>query len=177
MEAKRSFSKTNLGAWVPQETGFGNPRGSSLFAAMKTSTAHRILVRARPQQCCSTFVVSFCSYRNPGNYLSLRQPNLWTVDTFAVIHANFAAHRSHSSLPVSQNSNVPSAPFSLIDFTAAAKIEGDESHVATIVLHPGETLRAESGSMVFMTEGIVSKFIHLTEWIVLWSVHFIFAHT
>jgi hypothetical protein len=54
----------------------------------------------------------------------------------------------------SSSSNLPST---LIDFQVAAKIEGKESHVATIELRPGETLRAESGAMLFMTEGIVSK--------------------
>ena len=51
-----------------------------------------------------------------------------------------------------------SLPTKLIDFQTQAKIEGDESHVATIRLHPGETLRAEAGAMLFMTEGVVSKF-------------------
>jgi Mitochondrial biogenesis AIM24 len=44
-----------------------------------------------------------------------------------------------------------------IDFDVALKIVGDESHVAQIELRPGEMLRAESGAMLFMTGGIVSK--------------------
>jgi hypothetical protein len=87
------------------------------------------------------------------------------METFSVMDFNHVSHRSHSSLPVSQNSNIPSTS-SRIDFTAAAKIEGDESHVATIVLQPGEILRAESGAMVFMTEGVVSTYIHVTELII-----------
>jgi hypothetical protein len=65
-----------------------------------------------------------------------------------------------SNLP--QSSNIDSSsdlPAKCIDFTAASKIEGDESHIATIILHPGETLRAESGSMIFMTEGVVCKYV------------------
>lgn len=42
----------------------------------------------------------------------------------------------------------------LIPFSVSAKIEGEESQIATVRLRPGETLRAESGSMLFMTEGI-----------------------
>jgi hypothetical protein len=50
-------------------------------------------------------------------------------------------------------------PTKYIDFTASSKIEGEESHIATVTLHPGEVLRAESGSMIYMTEGVVCKFI------------------
>ncbi|CAB9511650.1 Pfam:DUF124 [Seminavis robusta] len=46
-------------------------------------------------------------------------------------------------------------PAKLIDFQASSKIEGEESHIATVHLAPGETLRAESGAMLFMTQGIV----------------------
>lgn len=46
-------------------------------------------------------------------------------------------------------------PAKLIDFQVSSKIEGEESHIATVELRPGETLRAEAGAMLFMTEGIV----------------------
>ena len=45
------------------------------------------------------------------------------------------------------SNHLPSKP--IIDFQIAAKIEGEESQIATIDLMPGETLRAESGSMLF----------------------------
>jgi uncharacterized protein (TIGR00266 family) len=41
-----------------------------------------------------------------------------------------------------------------VDLQASAKIEGEESQIATITLKPGQTLRAESGSMIYMTEGV-----------------------
>lgn len=41
-----------------------------------------------------------------------------------------------------------------IDFAVSSKIEGEESQIATIQLRPGEKLRAESGAMLFMTQGI-----------------------
>lgn len=41
-----------------------------------------------------------------------------------------------------------------LDLQTSAKIEGEESQIATITLRPGQTLRAESGSMIFMTEGV-----------------------
>ena len=41
-----------------------------------------------------------------------------------------------------------------VDFTTNAKIEGEESQIATVRLAPGERIRAESGSMLYMTQGI-----------------------
>jgi uncharacterized protein (TIGR00266 family) len=57
---------------------------------------------------------------------------------------------SSSNLPSTENTK-------LIDFQVAAKVEGEESEVATIALRPGETLRAESGAMLFMTQGVVME--------------------
>lgn len=45
-------------------------------------------------------------------------------------------------------------PAKLIDFSISAKIEGEESQVAMVQLKPGETLRAESGAMLFMTQHV-----------------------
>ena len=69
---------------------------------------------------------------------------------------------SFSSLPSKKNDNdedntennklvVPESP---IDFAVSSKIEGEESQIATIQLRPGEKLRAESGAMLFMTQGV-----------------------
>ena len=41
-----------------------------------------------------------------------------------------------------------------IDFDLAAKIEGNESQILTVQLEPGQVLRAESGAMMYMTEGV-----------------------
>jgi uncharacterized protein (TIGR00266 family) len=43
---------------------------------------------------------------------------------------------------------------SLVNLQTSAKIDGDETQVATITLQPGQSIRAESGSMVFMTSSI-----------------------
>ena len=74
---------------------------------------------------------------------------------------------SLSSLPSSgqqqhkQDNNIenfPTSPvrddFSPINLAVSSKIEGEESQIATITLRPGERLRAESGSMLFMTQGV-----------------------
>jgi uncharacterized protein (TIGR00266 family) len=44
-----------------------------------------------------------------------------------------------------------------VDLQASAKIEGEESQIATITLKPGQTIRAESGSMIYMTEGVAME--------------------
>jgi uncharacterized protein (TIGR00266 family) len=41
-----------------------------------------------------------------------------------------------------------------IDFQTSAKIEGEESQIVTVHLEPGQVLRAESGAMLYMTEGV-----------------------
>ncbi|CAJ1966748.1 unnamed protein product [Cylindrotheca closterium] len=61
---------------------------------------------------------------------------------------------SSSSVPAKtpeEEENLPAIP---IDFQVAANIEGEESQIATITLRPGETLRAEAGAMLYMTQGI-----------------------
>ena len=49
------------------------------------------------------------------------------------------------------SSSVPTHP---IDFDVASKIEGNESQIVTINLEPGQILRAESGAMMYMTDGV-----------------------
>lgn len=41
-----------------------------------------------------------------------------------------------------------------IDFDVNSKIEGAESQIVTIALEPGQVLRAESGAMMYMTQGV-----------------------
>lgn len=41
-----------------------------------------------------------------------------------------------------------------IDFDVNSKIEGAESQILTVSLGPGQVLRAESGAMMYMTEGV-----------------------
>lgn len=41
-----------------------------------------------------------------------------------------------------------------IDFDVSAKIEGNESQILSVTLEPGQVLRAESGAMMYMTEGV-----------------------
>jgi hypothetical protein len=41
-----------------------------------------------------------------------------------------------------------------IDFDVHSKIEGNESQIVTIEIEPGQVLRAESGAMMYMTDGV-----------------------
>ena len=68
---------------------------------------------------------------------------------------------SSPSLNVAQSSSVATTPDGSsivpthpIDFDVASKIEGNESQIVTINLEPGQILRAESGAMMFMTDGV-----------------------
>lgn len=69
---------------------------------------------------------------------SIEKPNLPTASSLDL-------------MPVGDGRNLPAK---LIDFQSASKIDGEESHIATVQLRPRETLRAEAGAMLFMTEGI-----------------------
>jgi hypothetical protein len=41
-----------------------------------------------------------------------------------------------------------------IDFDLNSKVEGNESQIVTVTLEPGQVLRAESGAMMYMTNGV-----------------------
>jgi Mitochondrial biogenesis AIM24 len=58
---------------------------------------------------------------------------------------------SSSSLAKTSSDGVVGLP---IDFDVASKIEGSESQIVTIALEPGQVLRAESGAMMYMTDGV-----------------------
>ena len=63
--------------------------------------------------------------------------------------------RSFSTVPAPR----PEAQLSAqrIDLQVAAKIEGEESQIVTVELRKGEKIRAESGSMIYMTEGTYER--------------------
>lgn len=80
--------------------------------------------------------------------------------TTTVVHrwlsgATNIRHETSSSSPAAvgkaSSDGVVGTP---IDFDVAAKIEGHESQIVNITLKPGQVLRAESGAMMYMTEGV-----------------------
>lgn len=56
-----------------------------------------------------------------------------------------------SSLKKTSSDGVVGDP---IDFNVASKIEGNESQIVTIALEPDQVLRAESGALMYMEEGV-----------------------
>eukprot|EP00545_Synedropsis_sp_CCMP1620_P001528 CAMPEP_0119005354 /NCGR_PEP_ID=MMETSP1176-20130426/1665_1 /TAXON_ID=265551 /ORGANISM="Synedropsis recta cf, Strain CCMP1620" /LENGTH=304 /DNA_ID=CAMNT_0006957143 /DNA_START=190 /DNA_END=1104 /DNA_ORIENTATION=+ len=74
---------------------------------------------------------------------------------FAVTAAPQHQRRSFSDLPAKTSSDgVVGIP---INFDVASKVDGNESQVVTIQLAPGQVLRAESGAMMYMTEGVTME--------------------
>lgn len=69
-----------------------------------------------------------------------------------------ARPRTLSSLPQATTGNALTSSDGVvgrpIDFDVASKIEGNESQILTVTLEPGQVLRAESGAMMYMTEGV-----------------------
>ena len=59
--------------------------------------------------------------------------------------------KTFDSSPVTSSDGVISRP---INFDVASKIEGNESQIVTIALEPNQVLRAESGAMMYMTDGV-----------------------
>jgi Mitochondrial biogenesis AIM24 len=64
---------------------------------------------------------------------------------------DLATTKDGSTLAKTSSDGVVGVP---IDFDVAAKIEGNESQIVTITLQPGQVLRAESGAMMYMTDGV-----------------------
>jgi uncharacterized protein (AIM24 family) len=61
----------------------------------------------------------------------------------------------YSSLPAKTSSDgVVGTP---ISFDTASQIEGNESQIVTIRLEPGQVLRAESGAMLYLTDGVTME--------------------
>jgi hypothetical protein len=83
-------------------------------------------------------------------------------------HDNYPIYKSHihskQKVSFSSSSNIPTDPSSTtssdgliatpINFDIASNISGNESQILTINLHPNQILRAESGAMMYMTEGV-----------------------
>jgi uncharacterized protein (AIM24 family) len=84
------------------------------------------------------------------------------VDSASSISPSFSsAHRSSLQHPARSFSDHAPAKTSKdgvvghpIDFDVSSKIEGNESQIVTIELEPGQVLRAESGAMMYMTNGV-----------------------
>jgi len=90
-----------------------------------------------------------------GSRLLVRQRACRTLSSSAAASAVVPTPKGVVDTTTNDENN--KLPTKLIDFQVASKIEGEESHIVTVELRPGEMLRAESGAMVYMTEGVVME--------------------
>lgn len=65
--------------------------------------------------------------------------------------SNLPTQSQEIALANTQESKPPAVP---INFNTSSKIEGEESQILEVKLKPNQTLRAESGAMLFMTDGV-----------------------
>jgi len=120
------------------------------------------LVRRRSRKFNSKNVYSGSLY-NPTNTerktlfpLQLYQPRLFSSNS----DSNKLPSNTPASNPIpviEQKESLPADTFHIydpIDFDVACHIEGSESQVAFVRLYPNQKLRAETGAMLYMTEGI-----------------------
>jgi uncharacterized protein (TIGR00266 family) len=73
------------------------------------------------------------------------------------ISDNVTSATAPTSTDVTQKTSSDGVVGLPIDFDVASKIEGNESQIVTITLQPGQVLRAESGAMMYMTDGVVME--------------------
>eukprot|EP00542_Grammatophora_oceanica_P006159 CAMPEP_0194064108 /NCGR_PEP_ID=MMETSP0009_2-20130614/82169_1 /TAXON_ID=210454 /ORGANISM="Grammatophora oceanica, Strain CCMP 410" /LENGTH=344 /DNA_ID=CAMNT_0038716483 /DNA_START=9 /DNA_END=1043 /DNA_ORIENTATION=- len=73
-------------------------------------------------------------------------------------YSNSPTNNSNSLTPQAQDAGALTSSDGVsgrpINFDVAAKIEGNESQIVTVTLEPNQVLRAESGAMMFMTDGV-----------------------
>ena len=98
----------------------------------------------------------------------LRQPEPPSNDTnsstrhvfrpFSITRQFSSLHTPSSNSYLSQadqnNENDPYANLVPIDYTTSSQISGEESQILEVQLLPNKMLRAESGAMLYMTEGV-----------------------
>ncbi|KAL3781911.1 hypothetical protein HJC23_004096 [Cyclotella cryptica] len=121
---------------------------------MRRSAYHAVLPRRRRLLRCHA-VLTPCPSRHQSSATDL-------VERIFIKHAKLTesassiTQRTFSSLPAA-NANLPQhAKYELtpIDFTTSSTISGEESQILEVKLQEGQMLRAESGAMLYMTEGI-----------------------
>lgn len=105
--------------------------------------------------------------RNRYSYQGLIRRPLHSADPCCHVHRVFLSSSAttadvSSATPISTSATqiktssdgVVGSP---IDFDVASKVEGNESQIVTITIRPGQVLRAESGAMMYMTDGVVME--------------------
>jgi uncharacterized protein (TIGR00266 family) len=84
--------------------------------------------------------------RNGRNY------NKWTTRPRCGSHQSQQRTRPFAS--VADTTPAVVQPFLPVDFQIASHVDGEESHILTIDLEPGQGVRAEAGALIYMTQSI-----------------------
>ncbi len=71
-----------------------------------------------------------------------------------IIQSSSLPSNSNNHLPQQQTTSSDGVVATPINFDVASSIEGQESQIVTIILEPNQVLRAESGAMMYMTDGV-----------------------
>ena len=81
------------------------------------------------------------------------RPPSSTTQTYRYLshNNNLPASSSSNAITTTPTENALTTP---INFDTSSSIQGEESQILQIKLQPNQTLRAESGAMLFMTEGV-----------------------
>jgi len=89
--------------------------------------------------------------RNPTICNSSSSSSCFSSSSSSVVPKDAKHSSSLSKETTTSSDGVVAIP---IDFDVAARVEGQESQIVTVDLEPGQVLRAESGAMLYMTQGV-----------------------
>ena len=111
---------------------------------MKRFTSTTVIAATRN---CSYKYRNFNRFVTQNGLSSLsKSPRKIRVESFSSLTPRGSTSVSHRS-----KDGVVGIP---IDFDVQSRIEGNESQIVMVTLQPGQVLRAESGAMMYMTEGV-----------------------
>ena len=129
------------------------------------ATRHATLHRTKTYRSIVSSSASSSSIRCGDQPLRQPEPPSNTNSSTRHVFKPFSITRQFSSLPTpssnsslsqadQNNENDPYANLVPIDYTTSSQISGEESQILEVQLLPNQMLRAESGAMLYMTEGV-----------------------
>ena len=123
---------------------------SALPSTNMSSRASNILLRNVPKRRAIASVVAK-NGKLSGASFRHATPTIQATHTSALRSFSDITTTGESSVKKTSSDGVVGDP---IDFNVASKIEGNESQIVTVALEPGQVLRAESGALMYMTDGV-----------------------
>jgi Mitochondrial biogenesis AIM24 len=134
------------------------PRGYSFHHAMTTFPT--CCLHQQQQQILKRHVLNRTNHHHQNNindgvlsrtsYSSIRWNSTVTTTT-GTTNTNIVTNTDRTTTTTTTTDTMIIVP---LDFDTASTIEGQESQIVTIRLQPGQLLRAESGSLMYMTDGV-----------------------